>query len=396
MRPADFSSSAPGRFAPTFGDAVALIPNAAPRVVPLSGSLAKLLGLAERRLGELAGAASQAVNPHLVSAPLLRQEALLSSRIEGTIATPEQLALLETGRDPSTPDIGEVGNFVRATEFALSRLREGDHIAGPLLRDAHRLLLTGVRGNRERPGEYRDPQNFIGSHGDIRSARFVPPPPLEVPGLMADLERYLHEELPALPDLLRAALAHYQFETIHPFRDGNGRIGRLLVMLLLVRDQVLPGPLLPISVALERRRSEYVDALLAVSMDGAWDRWLRFFLECTVEAAELALRQVHGLAELRAEWRKTFLTARTSGLMLKLVDHVFQQPALTMASVRELLDVSHATASARIRDLQQAGIVHEVTGRTRDRVYVAPRILAVVGGGTSQAPVIEPLLRTPI
>jgi Fic family protein len=249
--------------------------------------------------------------------------------------------------------------------------------------------LTGVRGDRERPGEYRDAQNFIGSHGDIRAARFVPPPPIEVPGLMADLERYLHEELVELPDLLRIALAHYQFETIHPFRDGNGRIGRLLVMLLLVRDQILPGPLLPISVAIDRRRSEYVDALLAVSMEGAWERWLHFFLECTVEAAELALRQVHGLAELRSEWRTTFLTARTSGLMLKLVDHVFQQPALTMASVRELLDVSHATASARIRDLEHAGIVHEVTGRKRDRVFVAPRILAVVGGGSSDASTVK-------
>ena len=348
----------------------------------MSGALARLLGLAERRLGELAGAAAQALNPHLVSAPLLRQEALLSSRIEGTVATPEQLVLLESGAEPPSADTSEVANFVRATHFALERLAAGDVIAGPPLREAHRRLLTGVRGDRERPGEYRDAQNFIGSSGGgIQAARFVPPPPLEVPRLMSDLERYLHEDLPDLPDLLRTAVAHYQFETIHPFRDGNGRIGRLLVALLLVRDQVLPGPLLPISVAIERRRIEYADALLAVSMHAEWERWLRFFLECTVETAELALRQVKGLAALREEWRAIFLTARTSGLMLKLVDHLFQRPALTMTMVRDLLGVTHATASARLRELETAGIVREVTGRTRDRVYVAPRILAVIGGG---------------
>jgi Fic family protein len=386
MLPADFSPHAPGRFAPSFGGVSAFIPDPAPRELPVSGLLARLLGIAERRLGELAGAAAQAVNPHLVSAPLLRQEALLSSRIEGTVATPEQLALFETGVAPATPETGEVGNFVRATRYALEQLADGDVIAGPLLREAHRRLLTGVRGDRERPGEYRDAQNFLGSSGDIRAARFVPPPPRDVPALMADLERYVHEELPALPDLVRAAIAHYQFETIHPFRDGNGRIGRLLVTLLLVRDGVLPGPLLPISVAIERRRTEYVDALLAVSMHAAWDRWLHFFLECTIEAAELALRQVQGLAALREEWRAMFLTARTSGLLLKLVDHLFQQPALSMTMVRDLLGVTHATASARLRDLERAGIVREATGRTRDRIYVAPRILAVIGGETSGAP----------
>lgn len=380
MLPSDFSPHAPGHFAPSFGGVAAFVPAPAPRAVPMSGALARLLGLAERRLGELAGAAAQAVNPHLVSAPLLRQEALLSSRIEGTMATPEQLALFETGAEPSTPDTSEVGNFVAATHVALERLAAGDVIAGPLLREAHRRLLTGVRGDRERPGEYRDAQNFIGSSGDIHAARFVPPPHLEVPRLMSELERYVHEDLPDLPDLLRAAIAHYQFETIHPFRDGNGRIGRLLVTLLLVRDRVLPGPLLPISVAIERRRTEYVDALLAVSMHAEWERWLRFFLECTVEAAELALRQVRGIAALRDEWRNTFLTARTSGLMLKLVDHLFQRPALTMSMVRDLLGVTHATASARLRDLERAGIVREVTGRTRDRIFVAPRILAVIGG----------------
>lgn len=386
MRPDAFASSAPGQLTPTVSGAVAFVPDPAPRVLALSGTLARLNGLAERRLGELAGAVGRTVNPHLVSAPLLRQEALLSSRIEGTGATPEQLALIEIGNAPVSPDANEVGNFVRATRAALERLANGDVIAGPLIRESHRLLMQGVRGNRERPGEYRDAQNFIGGSTDIHAARFVPPPPLMVGPLLADLENFLHEDTPALPDLVRIAIAHYQFETIHPFRDGNGRIGRLLVALLLVRDGVLPGPLLPISVAIEKRRTEYADALLGVSMQGAWDTWLRFFLECVLEAAALSLRQVNGLIALRDGWHARFLEARASALLLKLVDHLFQQPAVTIKSVGDLLAVTPATASARLRDLEQAGIVRETTGRVRDRVYVAPDILRFIGGESTADP----------
>lgn len=386
MRPEAFTPAAPGQLAPTVSGAVAFVPDPAPRSLPLDGTLARLNGLAERKLGELAGAAGRVVNPHLVSAPLLRQEALLSSRIEGTVATPEQLALIEVGNSPETPDASEVGNFVSATGFALDRLAAGNVIAGPLLREAHRILMQGVRGDRERPGEYRDAQNFIGSSTDIHAARFVPPPPLMVGPLLADLERFLHEELLAMPDLVRAAVAHYQFETIHPFRDGNGRIGRLLVTLLLVRDGVIPGPLLPISVAIEKRRTEYADTMLAVSTHGAWDAWLRFFLECVIEAAELSLRQVNGLVTLREEWRGRFLEARASALLLKLVDHLFQRPAVTIKSVGNLLGVTPATASARLRDLEEAGIVREITGRTRDRIYVAPAILRFIGGEGATAP----------
>ena len=383
MRADQFLPSAPGQLAPTVSGAVAFVPDTAPRTLPLHGTLARLNGLAERRLGELTGAAGRVVNPHLVSAPLLRQEALLSSRIEGTLATPEQLALIEVGSPAATPDAGEVNNFVRATEHALTRLGDGDVIAAPLLRDAHRILMHGVRGDRERPGEFRDAQNFIGSSLDIHSARFVPPPPLQIGSLMADLERYLHDELPAMPDLARAAIAHYQFETIHPFRDGNGRIGRLLITLLLVRDGLLPGPLLPLSVAIERRRTEYTDLMLAVSTHGAWGPWLRFFLECVIEAAQLALGQVNGLIDLREAWRARFLSARASALLLKLVDELFQSPALTIKGVSALLSVTAATASDRLRDLEKAGIVTEVTGRVRDRVYLAPDILRFIGGGAA-------------
>ena len=379
MRPNLFSADSPGVLAPTVSGTMAFVPNPAPRQLPLSGAVVRALARAQHSLGAVGGAAGRLVNPFLVSSSLLRQEALLSSRIEGTIATPEQLALFELDIEQPTPDAREIGNFVRATEFALTRLAEGAVIAGPLLRAAHRLLMTDVRGDRERPGEYRDAQNFIGATTDIREARFVPPPHLRVPGLLADLERYLHDEEPEVPDLVRVAIAHYQFEAIHPFRDGNGRIGRLLIVLLLVRDGLLPGPFLPISSAFERRRKAYADHLLRVSTHGDWEGWLLFFLESVDEAALLALRQIDALAKLRAEWHGRFQSARSSALLLKLVDSLFQRPAITIARAGEILQVTPASASASLGKLAAAGILTEITGRTRNRIYVARELLAVIG-----------------
>jgi Fic family protein len=380
VNPAVFTDASPGRLAPTFGGVVAFVPEPVPRTLDLDLATIRLIERAQHRIGALGGATRRLVNPYLLAAPLLRQEAILSSRIEGTITTPEQLALLELGAPPREEDTREVGNFVRATQHALDALATTP-VTLRLIRDTHRILMTGVRGDRERPGELRDAQNFIGTSLDIREARFVPPPHTELPRLLGDLERFLNEEEPELPLLVRIALAHYQFEAIHPFRDGNGRIGRLLIVLLLVREGALPAPLLPISSYLERHRERYMNLLFAVSARGAWLEWIRFFLEAVAESAERAAEQVEGLLELRGRWHARFQAARSSALLLKLVDALFQTPGVTIAQAAALLGVTPAAATANVAKLVEAGILREITGRKRDRIFLAREILTFMSAG---------------
>lgn len=386
MRAADFGTNSPGRLTATLAGALAFIPAPAPRRIELDGSTIKLLGRSEHRFGELVGAARRTVAPWLLSVPLLRKEAILSSQIEGTIATPEQLALLDVGTEPQTPDAREVHNFVQATEQALKAVEGGGPIASRLLLQTHRVLMSGVRGERERPGEFRNTQNWIGGPGqDIGAARFVPPPHVDVPALMTDLEHLINEDQPELPHVVRAAIAHYQFETIHPFRDGNGRIGRLLITLLLIRDGLLSGPLVPVSIAFERRRQEYADRLLAVSQTGQWIAWIRFFAECLIESTEAAMTQVEGLTRLRDEWHERFQSARSSALLIKLLDSLFRTSAITISGAAELLKVTPASASSNIQKLVRGGILREVTGRVRDRVYVAPDVLRFMASESREA-----------
>lgn len=375
MRAADFSKHSPGRLVPTIGGASAFLPARAPRTLAFGGSTVRLLARAEHRLGELTGATSRLVDPHLIGARLLQQEAILSSRIEGTYASAEQMALFDLGAGPRTPDEREVGNFIRASSYAHNEVRKGNPIVGRLILEAHRMLMKGVRGDRERPGEYRSTQNFIGSSQDIAKARYVPPPPTELPALLSDLEHFINEDSPELPLLARTAIAHYQFEAIHPFRDGNGRIGRLLIALMFVRDGLLSGPLLPLSSAFERDRVQYADALLSVSTRGDWNAWLSYFFSCVAESGAEALTLVAALEALRDEWHTRLHEARTSALLLKLVDALFARPATTIAEATRLLRVTTATASANIRRLEQLGILRETTGRTRDRIYLAQEII---------------------
>jgi Fic family protein len=378
---ADFTASSPGRLVPSINGAMAFVPDPAPRAVDLNRRCIALLAQASTQLGRLEGAAGKIMNPYLVSAPLMRKEAISSSRIEGTRVTPEQIALFDVDSSAPTDDVAEVRNFMDATQLALDAIADGAPIATRLLKDVHRQLMTGVRGDRERPGEYRDTQNFVASASHrIADARFVPPPQTHIPELMSDLERLLNDDQPDLPPLVRAAIAHYQFETIHPFRDGNGRIGRLLVSLLLIRDKILPGPLLPLSIALEKRRSEYNDYLLRVSTHGDWLAWIEFFLAAIAETATDAVGQVNSLIELREEWRTKVQGRRVSALVPRVIDHLFQFPAITVRQVAELLIVTPHTAQGTINKLVAEGILHEMTGQQRNRVYVAEAILRFYHG----------------
>lgn len=367
--------------------APAFVPAPLPPQIQLGLATVGLLAEAERELGRLAGAAGRLLNPYLISSPLLHREAIVSSRIEGTIATPHDVLLLEaadavvprleSGLEPTR----EVLNYVRALEHGMARLAELP-LCIRLISELHAVLLEGVRGDGERPGELRTIQNWIGPpRSSIREARFVPPPPAEMRQALEDLERYLNEEPSpgSLPLLVKVALVHYQFEAIHPFRDGNGRVGRLLIALSLVACGLIRDPLLYMSAYFERRRGEYGDRMLAVSTSADWDGWIRFFLAGVAESARDGLRQTVGLLELRDRYQAQFQAARSSALLLKLVDHLFHRPSVTIADVVRVLGVTFPSASASVRKLVAAGVLEEATGRKRDQVFVATEIVRFIG-----------------
>jgi Fic family protein len=382
---ADFTENFPGTLVPTERGALAFVPAPAPDGLDLEPATVALLARAERALGHLTGtirAAGKQVNPHLVSAPLLRREAISSSKIEGTNTTPEQLVLLEL-EPPSTSPSGnvsetqEVLNYISALNHGFRRLREIP-VCLRLLQELHEILMRGVRGDAERPGEFRNVQNFIGASQDIRQARFVPPPVAEMRRCLEQLEIYMNEAGDTLPHLVRVALVHYQFETIHPFRDGNGRVGRIIVPLLLCSYERLEGPTLYLSPYFERHRTQYTDLLLRVSQTGDFGSWVRFFLEAVDVSASESIRRAEALLQLREDYRRRLQGSRASAALLALVDGLFERPSVSLAHAATLLGgVTPAAASANVRKLVDAGILAEVTGRKRDQRFVANEIIRV-------------------
>lgn len=378
----NFVHNFPGALVPTERGALAFVPAAAPSRLDLESSTVALLARAERALGHLTGtlrAAGKQVNPHLISAPLLRREAISSSRIEGTNTTPEQLVLLELeASDPrASGDISEtqeVRNYMTALNHGFKRLREIP-VCLRLLQELHEILMRGVRGDAERPGEFRTVQNFIGSSHDIRQARFVPPPVAEMRRCLDELEKYMNQADDALPHLVRIALVHYQFETIHPFRDGNGRVGRLIVPLLLCSYERLEGPTLYLSPYLEKHRSRYTDLMLRVSQTADYESWIRFFLEAVDASALESIGRAETLLQLRENYRERLQTKRASAALLALVDSLFARPSVSLGHAAALLGVTPASASANVRKLVEEGILEEVTGRKRDQRFVASEII---------------------
>ncbi len=368
------------------GDGVmAFVPHPMPTELALGPTEVRLLSNADYALGRLAGSAGRLVNPYLIGQPLLRREAILSSRIEGTFTTPEQLVLFEAGVAQASmdaraaADTREVLNYVRAMERGLELLQTIP-VSLRLLRDIHRVLLDGVRGGEDRPGEFRTVQNYIGSpHASIADARFVPPPVPEMHQALGRWEHDLHLDPDPLPLLVRLAVAHYQFEAIHPLRDGNGRVGRLLIPLMLCAHERLSDPLLYMSAFFDRHRDEYMDLLLRVSTQGAWREWIAFFLRGVAECARDGQQLTDGLLALRERYHGLLRSARSSGLLAKLVDHLFSVPSITIGQDASLLAVTPAAASSNLRKLQDLNVIAEMTGRTRGQVFVAREILAFVG-----------------
>jgi Fic family protein len=380
MNPADFTALAPGKLAPAAQGYSYFVPNPLPPDLSLRMTAIQSLAQAERALGKLAGAGEMLPNPHLLIGPFVRREAVLSSRIEGTIASEEDLVLFKV--DPEVenrvPDTLEVRNYVTALEYGLTRIVEVP-VSLKLLGELHSRLLKGVRGADKSPGEFRDRQNYIGSsRTTIHEARFVPPAVPEMKQALQAFEGFLHapSERPFLIDL---ALLHYQFEAIHPFRDGNGRVGRLLIPLLLAERKILTKPLLYLSAYFEKHRSDYADLLLRVSQKGDWESWIEFFLNGIGEQAMDGVERATKLMSLWQDYRKRLQTARVSILAQNLVDQLFLQPAMSVGLARQLLRVSFLSAQNNVMRLVKLGILKEITGRKRDRIFIAPEILQLTG-----------------
>lgn len=378
MKLSDFSQAAPGKVTRTRQDYLAFVPNPLPPAFAWTVVLMSSLSRADRLLARLAEVGNAFPAPRLVARPFIRQEAVRSSQIEGTHTTFEGLLAYEAG-SPQHPndreDAREVQNYVRALDDGLARLADLP-LSMRLIREIHATLMQGVRGEALSPGEVRRSQNWIGRPGaTLADARYVPPPVPEMHTCLSDLERFIHQES-GLPPLIRIALIHYQFEAIHPFLDGNGRVGRLLVSLLLVDWGLLSQPLLNLSRFFEDNRQEYYDRLLAVSQHGEWEAWLNFFLTGVAAQAEDAKHRIDALEALRARYRSLFEADRSRRKLARLVDYLIGTPITSITQAQESLDMgSYTTIQRLIEKLEALGVVREVTGQRRNRIYQANEIL---------------------
>lgn len=383
MNPTDFRTPSAGRIVQAPGGYAAFIPAPLPPELAYDPRLVRALSRADAALSELSGLGRQLPNPHLLIAPYIRREAVLSSRIEGTRASLSDLLLDEVERDRSgDADVREVRNYVDALEYGQERLRELP-LSLRLVRELHERLMLGVRGDQATPGEFRRSQNWIGPAGSTpATAPYVPPPPDLLMDCLDNWERFLHDR-ERFPDLIQCAVMHEQFEAIHPFLDGNGRVGRLLITLFLMDRGRLSQPLLYLSDYIEGHRQDYYDVLQRVRTEGAWPGWLHFFLTGVEETSRAAVRQASRLMDLRETYRQR-LSRRPNPL--RLLDELFVNPFLTAARAARLLGVTDPTARQAIKHLRSEGLLTEMTGRSWGRIYLARPILeAIEEGGLSRA-----------
>lgn len=338
----------------------------------LGGVLRDKLSQGDYALGRLDGAVLTLPNPDLFVFMYVRKEAVLSSQIEGTQSSLQNLLAAEAQLfDPDTPkDVNEVANYVRAMNHGLARLAELP-VCARLIREIHAELMQGVRGGRLQPGELRTTQNWIGPAGcALATATFVPPPPHEVPQALSDLERFLHDG-GGLPPLIQVGLAHAQFETIHPFLDGNGRMGRLLIAFLLTEKRLLTKPVLYLSHYFKQHRTEYYERLQAVRDVGDWEGWLAFFLDGVVEVSQQATNTAAAILKMREDYRAriTEHLGRAAANGQRVMDRLFDHPIVTVATVREWLSLTPAGANQIVNRLEGIGLLREITGYARNRRF---------------------------
>lgn len=386
MDPNDFKSVSAGRVIIHKTGYQAFIPATLPPTLTYEPDLVLLLSRADTALSELSGSGRLLPNPHLLIGPLLRREAVLSSRIEGTQASLSDVLLDEAVRAPGAnagrgDDLREVRNYVAALEYGIDRLKELP-LSLRLVRELHAKLMTGVRGEHATPGEFRRSQNWVGPAGStLATAPYVPPPPDEMTELLSDWERYLHLR-DHTPDLVQCAILHEQFEAIHPFLDGNGRVGRLLVTLFLVERGRLAQPLLYLSEYLERHRLDYYDLLQRVRTHGDWTAWLRYFLAGIAETAHDVTDRARRLLDLR----ELMLHENRGVGGTRLVDQLFANPYISIANAAKVMGVTQPTATKMLRGFVAKGWLKETTGRNWGKIYVAQGVLTALEQPSAVSP----------
>jgi Fic family protein len=340
---------------------------------------------ANRALGRLDGVATLLPETPIFLYAYVRKEALLSSQIEGTQSTLSDLLLYESKEIPGVPidDVEEVSTYVAAMNHGLKRLRGGFPLSLRLIREIHKVLLSTGRGSNKAPGEFRTSQNWIGGTRP-GNARYVPPPPDRVTACMGLLEKFLHDDPVKTPLLIKAALSHVQFETIHPFLDGNGRLGRLLITLLLCAEKALSQPMLYLSLYFKAHRERYYELLQRVRTHGDWEEWVEFFLEGVLETSEQATRAAKLIMELfKADRARIEGLGRAAVSGLHAHQLLCEKIIISVPSTTRALRVTKPTAAAAMRNLQSLGIAHELTGRKRNKLYVYQQYLRILDEGTT-------------
>jgi Fic family protein len=354
---------------------MAFNPAPLPPEIEMNGDLLDVFTRATNNVGQLSGVGRRVDNPSMLITPFIYKEAVVSSEIEGTRVTLSDVYEYEAGKEsgdgPSRNELQEVQNYVRAVFEGIDMMEEGIDLN--LAQSLHEILMSGVRGEEKQPGEFRDTQVYIGGRG--QEARFVPPPPSVVPYAMQNLETYMQTG-GAYQPLIDIGLVHYQFETVHPFRDGNGRMGRLFIMLMMCDEDLLPEPYLYPSSYFNRNREEYTDRLLAVSRDKAWKEWLIFFLEGISQQAEEAFSRASELLDLRDEYRERYQDEANS--VSHLAMDIFTKPYITVNEAKNMLDMTYGAANTAVDKLVEDEVLEEVTGQSRNRVFRAREVFRVI------------------
>jgi Fic family protein len=378
----NFKNSPTGRLIKTELNYWAFVPNPLPPagLDKFSAEFVGILSEADRRLGGLRSLAKLIPNSNLLVAPYVRKEAVLSSRIEGTQASLSDIFYYEASKEkPKHRDVLEVLNYVKAMNYGLARLKELP-LSLRLVREIHSVLMEGVRGDKMRPGEFRISQNWIGPPGcSLADATYVPPPVSEMNEALNNWEKFLCTE-GSLAPLIKCALLHYQFETIHPFLDGNGRVGRLLITFYLCERGYLEHPILYLSDYFERFRTDYYDLLMKVSQYGAWDDWLKYFIRGVAEQAKVAEETGHKILDLQKGYRQQLQKESISTVVFQLLDMLFLNPFVSLPGISDYLKITWPTAKASVERLVRLGILKEVSGRKRGRIYCAKELLNILGG----------------
>lgn len=363
-----FEANSDGR--PTF------VPRELPPTIRYDSELIALLVKAERKVGELKGKGGELENPHILIRAYLKKEAVLSSKIEGTMASLADLNRQEAVGNVSRKDadrlrLREVINYVNALEDSLKAMREtGRRVNMDVLRAAHKILMDGVRGHDKEPGKFRDQQNWvIRTRGMRREIVYTPPPPEKISALLENLEEFIQTE--SLSVLIQCAVLHYQFEAIHPFVDGNGRIGRLLIPLVLYEKRIMPVPLLYLSAYFDKHRERYYSGLLAVSQKSGWLEWIKFFLMAFIEQADEAVENIQRLMTLMRRHKDTLRKRSASGKAVFLMESLFSNPYVTIPNAARFLGVTYPSAKSAVMTLVDAGILQPTDILYRSKVFVA-------------------------